>query len=144
NPAGGWIAVWSEIASSDLGNPYPTTSLNYSLSNADGSSWSAPAAILNSSSAMFNLNLAEAGNEVVLTYLSTPEGPLRENQTLYSAVWNGAKWSTPAALLPAQTIRTTELAGDSNGTASLTVTTGNDQLLILDWNGTEWSAANQI
>jgi hypothetical protein len=139
---GGWLAVWSEIDSSDLGNPFPSSRLNYAVSNFDGSTWSVPATITSDSAALFDLKMVNAGNQTVLTWLSTTEGPQHQIETLAASVFDGAHWSTPTNLLPQQNITATSLAGMSSGAALSAVATGDDQLLTFEWNGSSWKSGN--
>src|SRR6185369_4484516 len=124
NPAGGWIAAWSEFDSADLANPYPSTRLKYSVSTSDGSFWTDPVTIDAQNAALFDLKMVGAGKQVVLTWLSTTEGPKHQTETLFASVLDGTQWSQPAALLDPQNISTTSLAGQTNGAALLAVTTG--------------------
>src|SRR5262249_40824961 len=88
NPAGGWMVVWSESDQADLGNPYASSTLKYSLLNAQGTGWTTPEIIHAGAEVAFNLKLTAANKQILLAYLTTTEGPLGEHQTLTSAVWN--------------------------------------------------------
>jgi len=80
---GSTVIVWSEIAQADRGNPYPASSLKFTSSNGNGTSWIAPETITNRNEAMFQIKLASTGSGAVLTYLSTDEGPMGERQSLH-------------------------------------------------------------
>jgi hypothetical protein len=136
--------AWSEISADDVGNPYPSSQLKYSVSDASGANWSAPAQITSANEAIFNVNLAPAGNKILLTYVSTSEGPTGGNYTVSSAVYSGGQWSAPAPVLPTQTIQAAELAGTSSGAAILAVSTGDNVLVGFEWNGSSWNAPQQI
>lgn len=143
DPAGGWIALWSEIEASDLTNPYAGTKLKYS-SSANGTTWSTPATILTSPATMFGLEATVAGEKVLVSYLSTTEGPLGEKQTLNTIAFDGLDWSAPMALLPPQGIAGTELNGQASGGALLAVTTAANELLVFDWSGSAWAGPQKL
>ncbi|MBI4664035.1 MAG: carboxypeptidase regulatory-like domain-containing protein [Verrucomicrobia bacterium] len=144
NPGGGWIVVWSEIAQADVGNPYPPSSVKYTVSNADATIWSDPAVVAASPEAMFGLELVQAGDRVLLVYLSTSEGPLGDNQSVSSAAWDGRNWTTPSQLLPPQPIKALDVAGNANGQAVAVASIGSGDLSSYLWNGSAWSAPKKI
>ena len=144
NPAGGWIVVWSEIAEADVGNPFPSSTIKYSVSDVTGLIWSDPAIVTSSNEAMFDLKLVRAGDRVLLSYLSTSEGPLGDNQSLSSAAWDGARWSPPLQQLPPQPIKTFDLAGNSNTNALAVISTGSGNLVSLFWDGNSWAPPQTI
>ncbi|HVY71072.1 MAG TPA: carboxypeptidase-like regulatory domain-containing protein, partial [Verrucomicrobiae bacterium] len=144
NPAGGWMVAWSEIDQADLGNPYASSTLKYSLLNTAGTAWTTPEVIHTGPEVAFNLKLAAADKQILLAYLTTIEGPLGEHQTLTSLVWNGTAWAAPKALLPPQTIKVLDVAGNTNGAAVLAASTGDGQVLSFDLVGTVWSTPTVV
>ena len=144
NPSGGWIAVWSEIAETDVGNPYPSSTIKYSVSNADGTTWSNPASVASSTEAMFDLKLVRAGDRVLLLYLSTREGPLADNRGLHSSAWDGKAWAAPIQLLPPQPIQGFDVAGHAGGAGLVVVSNESGELRSISWNGNAWSAPKRI
>ncbi len=144
NPGGGWLAVWSQISDADVGSPYPSSTLKYALSDNEGKNWSPSELLVSAPEAMFDLKLASAGNQVVLAYLSTSEGPLGNNQSLRSATWDGARWSAPSQRLGPQSIKNYDLAGNSDTNVLAVVSTGADELVSSFWDGRNWSSAEKF
>ncbi len=139
--AGGWIAVWSEIDLADLGNPYPSTVLKYSVSTPDGTFWSDPAVVSAENDAIFDVKAVSAGKQTILTWQSTADGPQHQTETISSSVFDGQNWSVPAPFFEPQKIKSTSLAGQTNGSALLALANANNQLVTIEWNGDFWSTS---
>lgn len=120
---GSSVIVWSEISTSDVANPYPSSSLKFVASNTSGSSWGSPETITNRNEAMFQIKIASAGAGAALAYLSTSEGPLGERQTLHALQWNGAWWESPATLISSESILAHDIAGHPSGRLAVAAST---------------------
>ncbi len=138
---GSFIVAWSEIANEDLGNPYPSSVLKYSISTPDGGFWTSPVILAIEDAALFDLKMVLAGKQAILTWQSTTDGPQHLKETVWSSVFDGTNWGDPVALLPTQTIQSTALAGQADGNALLAVANGQKQLLTLEWNGAWWTTS---
>ena len=140
-PGGGWMAVWSEIIAEDIGNPYPSSTVKYSISGPSGLEWSPPEILTQDTGVAHQIQSARAGNDVVLTYTATGSGPTSGEGTIYGADWSGSEWNGPYQLVADQKVKDVELAGNTrtSGTlAALAVTDSSGTVQLFTWNGSVW------
>lgn len=147
-PAGGWIAVWSEIDAEAVGDPFPDSTLHYAISNTDGSAWSAPALLGSETGEAFDLKLVTLGSQVLLTYQCSIEGPFRDNSRLCYAVYAPGVWTTPMEFVPSTSLAEYEVTGDLQQMAHLAYSSREGEVRFLSfdttsgWGGTSLVSTN--
>lgn len=137
-PAGGWMAVWSEVAAGTLGALSPATSLMYSTSS-DGIVWSAPAMIGTTAGTAFDLRLLPMpGGELGLVYLETERGPGANILDLEAFLYNGSTWGPQQVLFDDLFLTAFDAAGPGfTGTAEAQILGITDVggLVAVGWDG---------
>ena len=136
---GRFVIAWSEIQGSDMMNPYPSTTIKYSLSDATGTQWASAELLTATEETAFDLQLTSTANDILLSYLSTPDGPLAANKSLWSSTFVENQWSTPAMLLEPQTILEYELSGREDSACLLATSTLEHGIHELHWTQGVWS-----
>ncbi len=97
--SGQWLAVWTELSAADLLNPYPPSTVRFSLSDASGNNWLAGATVAALTDVADRLRLIAGPALVGLAFTHTPDGPLAETWSLATTTWNGTQWSAPSAVV---------------------------------------------
>lgn len=136
---GSWVIVWSEIMDNDVMNPYPSTLVKSVTSNPGGSQWSAPTILFSSQDAVDQVHLESTGTGALAVFTVTNEGPMAANHTVFSSSYENGAWSVPSAILPHQSWTRFELVVRDATTASLATTIPSGDLILLHWDGVEWS-----
>ena len=88
---------------------------------------------------MFDLKLTSKNPDLLLTWLSTADGPTGIRQTLRSSAYNGSSWSAPELLLEDAHVTDYDVAGNGAGAAVAAVTTGSNEL-IYSVSTSPWTA----
>ena len=138
--AGGWMTVWTELDSADVNNPYPSSRLMYSVSDADGANWSAAAEAAALAGVAARLHLLSEGAFVGLLFEETTDGPASPSFTLKATTWNGAAWSAPETVLGPEPIYALDAAVMPGPQALIAYTTDTNALKWLTWDGAVFSA----
>jgi len=136
---GRFVIAWSEIQGTDMMNPYPSTTIKYSLSDTNGGQWASAEMLTSTEETAFNLQLTSTDDQILLTYLSTPDGPLAANKSLWSSTFFENQWSAPAMLLEPQTILEYELSGQGDSACLLATSTLEHGIYELHWTQAGWS-----
>lgn len=148
SPGGGWIVVWSEISAAEMGNPFPSARLKYSVSNSSGSQWSSPALLRTpngaNGAAIFDLKMVTAGQTALLVYSSTKDGPSGGSSTVHSSAWDGLDWTAQTTLLSSRTLTGYQLAGHGSGAALLGILETSGQLHFIRCNNTVWASPQVV
>ena len=137
-PSGQWIAAWSELAAGDIGNPYASSKIKYSLSGANCTNWSAPVLISTLPDVATDLHFVMSGSFTGLVWLHASEGPLSPRRGVSGATWNGTAWSAPVELLASQDITDFDAAGSGANTTTAALIAWSDgagTVRSLSWNG---------
>lgn len=95
----GWIAVWSEISAADIGNPFPSSTVKYSIRGPIDSSWATPISITTLPDAGFDLQLVIHDASATLVILHTDRGPASTTASLDTTTFDGVSWSPLEPLL---------------------------------------------
>jgi hypothetical protein len=97
----GFMALWSEVTSADVGNPYPGSTVRWATSGHTADSWSAPGTLMafsNSVASDVFLPYAEMPSATVQPGIvfTTAGGPTSMDYDIHSATWDDAAdtWST--------------------------------------------------
>ena len=157
------VAVWErnkvvQTASSELNANYANAfEIAYAVWN--GTAWSAPA-LLTSNSALDHSPLLVRGNDgtLLLVWRQNPAGELIGTpdapETLYWAVWGGTGWSSPQVLMSNAAnvldITAARHSGTTMGVAYTLdtdgdlATSGDQELYLLLWNGSSWTAPTRL
>lgn len=138
------LIVWSEIATEDVSNPFPSTTLRYVLSNPAGDMWSQASDIGLIAQVSFDLRLVAMGTQAALTFRCTAEGPFADNCSLHSAIWDGAAWGALTELLPNQPLLDHDLTSNGVDKALVIAATEDGRLLDLTYTGGMWSGAGEV
>ena len=141
---GRFVIAWSEISDTDMMNPYPSTSIKYSISDVSGKQWSPTQEVTSSDEAIFDLRLTGTTDNILLTYLSTPDGPLAANKSLWTSTFFEDQWSSPTMLLDPQSILEYELSGQGDSACLLATTTLEHGIQELHWGQGSWSEPNLV
>ncbi len=145
--ATGWLAVWSELAAADLDNPFPATTLRFSLSDPTGSTWSTPSVLASLEDVASQLLLIPLGSNAGLALRRSADGPVSASQSISLTVWNGASWSplsTPVLDRPLAALTAAGTAGPALGRGVVAYTEESGEIRALDWDGTAVSPAQVI
>jgi hypothetical protein len=143
-PNGDSLLVWSEMSQEDLGNPFPASTLRYSILPAAGGGWSAPATVTQDRAALVSLQLAQAGSKVLLSFQAASEGP-QGRRELRSAVWEKGAWSAPEVLFPLGDLLASDLvgfnSGNGDGSGLAVASSDSGEIRAFRWDGTGWQDA---
>jgi hypothetical protein len=143
-PNGDSLLVWSEMSQEDLGNPFPASTLRYSILPAAGGGWSAPATVTQDRAALVSLQLAQAGSKVLLSFQAASEGP-QGRRELRSAVWENGAWSAPEVLFPLGDLLASDLvgfnSGNGDGSGLAVASSDSGEIRAFRWDGTGWQDA---
>lgn len=104
------MAVWTEIAAEDVGQPFPSTFLMHAFSDASGTQWSAPAPVVKLPDVATKKRLFSAAQFTGLVYARTGRGPKADRYHLEATRWDGAQWSVPIRLNGDTLIRAFDVA----------------------------------
>lgn len=136
-PAGGYLAVWTEIAVEDANSMTPSTTLKYALSS-DGTTWSSGTLSARGGVASDLRLVPMAGDDVALLFLETDRGPGTNVFSMNGVVYDGAIWGAPAELLPPAIIYDWDAEGPGatgSGDVQIAVVTAGDELGTVSWDG---------
>lgn len=139
---GSWMLVWNQIDVTDIGNPFPTSSLHYATSPS-GTVWSAPASIAGLTGVASRLELVCCDGFTGLLFLEADEGPSDLTVDLKSSTYSGS-WSAP--VLREASLSLDEWATASAGTVStckvvVAYSETNGVLSSRIWDGITFGAA---
>jgi len=137
---GGWMAVWTELDSADLNNPYPASRLMYALSDAAGANWSAAAEAAALAGVGVRLHLLSEGAFVGLLFEECTDGPSSPDVTLNAMTWNGASWTAPQTVLGPQPIYALDAAVVPGPHALVAYAADTNVLKWLTWDGSTFSS----
>ncbi len=146
-PSGGWLAAWSELAASDIGNAYAPSVIKYSLSGTNCTNWSAPVAIATLPDVATDLRFVMSGTLTGLVWLHAAEGPLSLRRGVSGATWNGATWSPASELLSTRNIAQFDAAGSGTSVTPPALIAWSDNagtLHSLTWNGTATTGPHTV
>jgi len=140
-----YLAVWSEIAGSDVEKTCPPSVIKYAVSEMVYGewSWSNPPAVANLSEVATQLELVRNGDQVALVYMATDEGPMGVNYRISGLTWNGNTWSGPVDLVDRSPIYSFAACGsDDPALSPLWIAYVNDkqELRALSWHNAGVSA----
>ena len=130
-----WLAVWTEIDAADIGNPFPTSTIKWSESDASGNIWSAPQVVTALDDAATQLKLVAVAGTVGLIFQHTPDGPLAGAWSVAGTAREGNTWSAPQQLLTNAPIASLDEAADGN-TAAIAYAELPNLLNTIRWDGT--------
>ncbi|MBI2926295.1 MAG: carboxypeptidase regulatory-like domain-containing protein [Verrucomicrobia bacterium] len=164
-PTGSWLAVWTQLDASEVGNPFPATTIMYSTSDASGANWSAPATVATLSDVATELKLISNLGLTGLVYLHTGGGPKATRFDVEATSWDGAQWSPSQRVAAQAEVRKVRVAAASltlpgSGAALMSTAVGtatplvppamialvemNGELRSFIWNGSSVSAATLL
>ncbi len=142
---GQWMTLWSELVGEDLFNPYPATTLKYSLSGDGGSVWKAPAELTTLTEAAFDLQLRATSDRTHAFFLATDQGPMAERRSLRVSTWDGTQWTLAGDLWTRETLASYDVASQANGrNAMAVIATAQGELWERRWDGTAWLPTRKI
>ena len=146
-PGGGWMTVWSEIASEDSTSMTPPTTLMYATS-VDGISWTSPVVVSALSGVASDFRLVPlVGDDVGLIFMETDRGPGSNQFDLNTVLFDGTSWGDVQVQFPDVVIRDWDAAGPGErGTddAQIGVITDDGILLSIAWDGTDATARVEL
>ena len=126
-----WMAVWCELASDQFFYPYPSSKVNFSISNNGGQTWSAPETLMTADGVCSDIQAAASNGQIALALTHTTQGPASDSGDLYTAVWSEGNWTQPELVLANEWIQSVRLV--PKGSWLLGVLTGNGDLMVSDW-----------
>ena len=141
---GRYVIAWSEILGTDLMDPYPSTLIKYAISDTEGTEWSAPETIAITNETAFDLRIAGTDDALHLIYLSTPDGPLATNKSLWTSSLVNDQWTTPEMLLEPQAILEYSLSGQGSTACLMASTTIANGIHELVWEQGAWGEPSLI
>lgn len=146
-PSGQWLTAWSEIAAADVGSPYSSSTIKYSLSGTNCTNWTAAAVVPVLPNQATDLYFVTSGLLTGLVWLHTAEGPLSLQRGVSGATWNGSSWSAATELVSTRDIAGFDAIGIGGGAILPAVLAWSDAtgaLRSLTWNGTTTTGPHTI
>jgi len=114
-PGGGYLLIWSELDASEIGNPFPDTTVRYAVADAAGATVSGPTQLGSfPAAAAIELNLVPAGSRILLTLATASSGPMSNLFELHHAFYDPptGQWdAAPASFGPAAPLASWTPAG---------------------------------
>ncbi len=144
-PSGQWLTAWSEIAAADIGSPYSTSTIKYSLSGTNCTNWTPAAVVAVLPDQATDLRLVTSGSLTGLVWLHAADGPLSMRRGASGARWNGTAWSGATELLSPRDIADFDAVGSGGSATPPALLAWSDPtgtLRSLTWNGTPVTGVN--
>lgn len=143
DPAGRWLAVWSELGEGESASAFPSTRLRFSVLGAGG--WGAAQTIATRDGAAHTVELATNGEQVILVVLETDAGPAAQANAVLSAVWKDDSWSELGSVAGEGPVLALELSGDpGSDDAVLLLDRGAGPLAMAIWSGASWTSLSPV
>jgi hypothetical protein len=142
---GRWLVVWNEIASNDIGDLFPPTSIRYSISANDGQSWGLPNNVTQLDGFVRDIQLVQMTTSVGLVYSHTDKGPTSDSFTLSSHEYQEEQWTGANEIARDINLAAIELAPPTETLPSvIAYSTFDGNLTLQNWSQQQIGTATSL
>lgn len=142
---GRWLVVWNEIASDDIADLFPQTSIQYSISASDGQSWGPPSDVTDLNGFARDIRLVQMATSVGLVYSQTDKGPTSDSFTLSSHEFLEEQWTGATEIAHDINLAAIDIAAPTESLPSvIAYSTFDGELTLQDWSQQQIGAAKSL